>query len=91
MDSLIRDFLKANSIIDFPDGSIATNTLRIVDGNVILSGNRLGLIELADYILGIALSKGKGSHIHLDENNFFDDTDNQLIIELDEEVTFEST
>ena len=38
---------------------------------------------MADYILSVAMSDNK-CHIHLDENNFFDIADKQLVIELED-------
>lgn len=81
MNQLIRDFLNRQNILCFKEGDIATNDLKNTDGEVVLSGNKLGLIMLADYILNIALSEN-GAHIHLDKDNFFDNSDQQLIIEL---------
>ena len=49
------------------------------DGTLLLSGNQAGIIQLADFILHIALSDG--THIHLDEGNFFDASNCECIIE----------
>ena len=83
MKQLIRDFLEEQNILKFKEENIATNELKSINNEVILSGNRLGLVMLADYILNIALSEN-GSHVHLDQSNFFDDAEHQLIIELEE-------
>ncbi len=38
---------------------------------------------LADYILDVALAENT-SHVHLDKDNFFDETEKQLIVEVSE-------
>jgi len=81
LKQLIRNYLKEQKIFDFNENTIATNHLKITSDDLILSGNRLGLVMLADCILDIALSDN-GAHIHLDTDNFFDDAEHQLIIEL---------
>ena len=91
MEHLVTKFLKENNIIDFPEDYISINKINITKGTVVVSGNRLGLIQLADYIVELALSKENRSHTHLDEGNFFENTEDQLIVELDESLTPELT
>jgi hypothetical protein len=83
MNQRIYNYLKEKGILVSQEGDIATNTIKVIEDEVVLSGNKLGLIMLADYMINIALSDN-GSHIHLDQDNFFDDGDKQLIIELKE-------
>ena len=82
MEQKIYNYLKEKGIFVAEEGAIATNSIKLVEDEVVLSGNRFGLIMLADYIVNVALSNVNGYHIHLDQNNFFDDGDKQLIIEL---------
>ena len=81
MEQIICNYLKENGILALKGEDIAINSIKSIGDEVVLSGNKLGLIMLADYITSIALSVN-GSHIHLDQNNFFDDGEKQLIIEL---------
>ena len=81
MEQRIYNHLREMGILALEEGAVAINLIKIIGDEVVLSGNRLGLIMLADYIINIALSDD-GSHIHLDQNNFFDDGEQELIIEL---------
>ena len=81
MEQIIFNHLKDIGILNVKDGDTAINTIKIIENEVILSGNKFGLIMLADYITNIALSSFN-SHVHLDQYNFFDDGEKQLIIEL---------
>ena len=85
IENIIQKFLQKNNKLSFEkDGYIAINKLKSFNDEVVLSGNKLGLILFADYVLSVALSSGEGCHIHLDENNFFDMSDKKLIIELED-------
>ena len=82
MKTSLVEMLIKNEDIDRGHDQIATNFIKKIGENeVVLSGNKLGLILLADYILSIALSTNTPDHIHLDESNFFDTADVELIIE----------
>lgn len=83
MQQIILDYLKEKKMINLETDSIAINTLSVNEKEVILFGNKLGLIMLADYILDVALSKNDGYHIHLDKENFFDESKKELVIELE--------
>lgn len=73
--------MKKEGYFDKNENIVAINQLRISPQNeVILSGNKHGLIMLADYIVNIALSDVSGTHLHLDAENFFDDANCDLII-----------
>jgi len=52
--------------------------------NVVISGSRGDLLKLSQHIEHIANAK-VGKHIHLDNSNFFDESDCELIIEKIEE------
>ena len=45
MKQAIRNFLKEQNILDFSEDYIARNEMKCVDGEIILSGNRLGVID----------------------------------------------
>lgn len=79
MERRILEYLLEREIVKVNDSSVATNDLRIMENEVVLSGNTLGLIELADYILNVALAR-PGYHIHLDNYTFFSDAERELII-----------
>jgi hypothetical protein len=49
---------------------------------VIISGNREGLFELASHIMYTALKDYDGAHMHLADYDFFDKADKELIIVL---------
>ena len=91
MEKRIFSYLTKRGLLLYEEGDIATNYMNVspetkeIKGNdVVLSGNRLGLVGLADYILDVALTGINGSHVHLDSFNFFDESEYQLIIELRE-------
>ncbi|MDH6366689.1 MULTISPECIES: hypothetical protein [unclassified Breznakia] len=83
MQQIILDYLKEKKMINLETNSIAINKLLVNGEEVILTGNKLGLIMLADYILDVALSKIDGYHIHLDKENFLDESNKELVIELE--------
>jgi len=78
--NLICDYLIKEKLINI-DNSHAENFIEIYnEREVVISGNRLGLIELADYIVSVALSDVDKYHLHLDETNFFNSTNLELVI-----------
>ena len=81
MQQFIYNYLKNNNLLSSED-TTATNFLNVIGNEIVISGNKMGLILLADYILNIALSENNGKHIHLDDDNFFDKAEKQLILEL---------
>ena len=81
MQQLIYEYLRKSGLFRTDSNDLANNSIKVTKDEVVLTGNKLGLIMLADYIVNIALSDA-GSHIHLDLDNFFDIADSQLIIEL---------
>ncbi len=61
--------------------------LSLQNDELVIKGNESDLIELADYIVKIALSNQKQDHLHLDELTLIhhESTIKNLIIEKDEE------
>ena len=54
--------------------------MTVVNGEVVITGNRKGLLSLADQLT--LLSKEPiGSHLHLDAYNALEDGSDELIIE----------
>ena len=81
MKNIVLKYLIDNKITQIETEKSAVNTAEIFNKNkIVLSGNRLGLIELADIILDVALSDVDNYHIHLDEANFFENADYEVII-----------
>lgn len=81
MNEMIYNYLKDLGHMKEEDGNIAYNAIELQNGkSVVLKGNKLGLIFLADYLLNIALSEEESCHVHLDEINFFDDANVELVI-----------
>lgn len=82
MKQIIYNHLKEKNILSMSDTDIAINSITLQGGKeVVISGNKRGLILLADYLVEIALSENGNEHIHLDKENFFDDANIELIIE----------
>lgn len=82
MKQVIYNHLIENNILSIRDADIAINSITLQDEKeVVISGNKRGLILLADYLVEIALSENSNEHIHLDNDNFFDDANVELIIE----------
>ena len=82
MNQFIFDYLKEKGIIGSIENNHGKISLKNSDNDVIIAGSRLELIMLADYVLNAALADFDGWHIHLDELNFFDEADKQLVVEL---------
>lgn len=82
MGNIIFDYLAQQGLIEETESAKAQNEITIEDNRptVVLKGNRLGLIMLADYLVSVALSKTDNHHIHLDMDNFFDKGNAELII-----------
>ena len=55
-------------------------SVKNVNGAVVLSANREGLVSLANILLTLSQEK-TGDHIHLDESNSLEDGSCELIIE----------
>ena len=82
LKQIIYNYLVENNILSTSDAGIALNSITLQDRKeVLISGNKRGLILLADYLVEIALSENGNEHIHLDKDNFFDDANIELIIE----------
>jgi hypothetical protein len=79
MKRLFYEYTKREGIIS-DDKISAKNSIEIKNNSVIISGNTKGLVLLIDYFIEIALND-EDNHIHLDESNFFDKAEVELIIE----------
>lgn len=81
MEELVFEFLKAKGLLEEDkDVLIANNEIEINKKEVLIKGNKRGLILLADYLVQIAISDNLKQHIHLDIDNFFDKANCELII-----------
>jgi len=82
MRQLIFDYLEEKGIIESIKNDHGAISLKASDKDIVVSGNRLELIMLADYILNVALADFDGYHVHLDELNLFDEVSKELIVAL---------
>ncbi|AFM01691.1 hypothetical protein Desde_3407 [Desulfitobacterium dehalogenans ATCC 51507] len=80
MEELVFELLKTKGLVEEKDNSIANNEIEINGNEVIIKGNKRGLILLADYLVQIAISDNTKQHIHLDIDNFFDKANCEMII-----------
>ncbi len=80
LEELVLELLKTKGLVDEKDDLIAKNEMEIKGKEVIVKGNKRGLILLADYLIQIAISDSAKQHIHLDIDNFFDKANCELII-----------
>ncbi len=55
-------------------------TVEVMDGSVVLSANREGLLSLANHLTALA-DEQPGSHVHLDEYSALEEGSVELIIE----------
>ena len=88
MEKIVYNYLEERNMLSKLSNDASKTSLKITDDAVILNGNRIDLIILADYIVSIALNGVRGSHIHLDQldgTGFFDEAEKDLIIGLSEE------
>lgn len=76
--NIIKEYLKDSEIDNYSNGLIISSN----NDEVLISGSKLDLIELCDYILSIALEE-KDNHIHLDNLSLISDKSNikELVIE----------
>ena len=79
MEELVFNLLKEKNCISDED-VIAYNEIHVEENEVIIRGNKLGLIQLADYLVQMAINDKDSHHIHLDGNNFFDKANYEMII-----------
>lgn len=82
MKQMIFDYLESKGIIDSIRSEHGTISLTVSDNDIVIAGNRLELITLADYILNVALADFDGWHLQLDELNLFDKAEKGLVVEL---------
>ena len=82
--NLLKEYLEKNSIqtnTNFQGIELSRN-----QREVLIKGTQSDLIELADYILDIALSEEKKDHVHLGKDTLLNDKSEieELIIEKEE-------
>ncbi|MEN2774178.1 Imm32 family immunity protein [Acetivibrio clariflavus] len=80
MEELVFEMLKTKGLINDKDDLVANNEIEVNGNEVIVKGNKRGLILLADYLVKIAISDSLNKHIYLDIDNFFDKANCDLII-----------
>jgi len=80
MQRLIWEHLEKCGIIDVVNDRMI-NTIEMSDEGILLTGSKLGYVEMVDYIISVALSN-PGEHIHLDGYGFFENDDMEMIIGL---------
>ena len=80
MDELVFELLKTKDFVNEKEDLIANNEIQTNGNEVIIKGNKRGLILLADYLVQIAISDSAKQHIHLDIDNFFDKANCEMII-----------
>ncbi|NLW89002.1 MAG: hypothetical protein GXY43_04665 [Clostridiaceae bacterium] len=81
MEEIVLKQLKNMGLLGEKDDWVAKNEIEVNANEVIIKGNKIGLIMLADYLAHIAIHYNSGQHIHLDYDNFFDKANCELIIE----------
>ena len=59
-------------------------TVRVQDGQTVISANRAGLKSLANHLNALA-EEAPGAHLHLDAYNSLEDGSAELILELRED------
>ena len=79
MEEVVFDVLKKRNFIK-DDENIAYNEVLIIENEVIIKGNKLGLIQIADYLVQISICEADNNHIHLDKGNYFDNANCEVII-----------
>ena len=79
MEELVFDFLKERNLIQDNEMN-AYNEVCAKSNAVVIKGNKFGLIQLADYLVQIAISDMDKHHIHLNNDNYFDKANCELII-----------
>jgi 5'-3' exonuclease len=78
----ILKYLEEKALLSIDPATMVTRSVKLCEPNeIIISGDKNSLVMLADYIVSVALSNVKGKHIHLDTNNFFDESAFDIIIE----------
>ncbi|MBQ6135424.1 MAG: hypothetical protein IJI60_03810 [Bacilli bacterium] len=81
---LLKEYLGKNNIQT--NKNYQGIKLSINKKEILIKGTQLDLIELADYILDIALSEEKRNHVHLGKDTLLNDNSEmeELIIEKEE-------
>ena len=64
--NVIKNYLKENSY-DLNDKNSVGIIITKNKNEIVIKGSRIDLVELADYILDVALSESNNDHIHIDD------------------------
>ena len=73
MKKILFDYLKEEK---YNLASSKSNgiSLNINHGELLIKGSKIDLIELANYILNVAISKEENDHLHLDDMTLLNDS-----------------
>ncbi len=66
MKNMVLEYLKEKNYQLDSSNSFGIK-LSLLDDELLIKGSQIDLIELADYILDLALSENEKDHLHLDE------------------------
>ena len=78
--NMIRKYLDSNNIDLGNSNGISINSY---ENELVIKGSKLDLIELADYIVSVAVSDNNSDHIHIDNLSLLNNESNikDLVIE----------
>ncbi len=81
-NNIILDYLKEKDF-DLSSSDLPGITISLDNNELVIKGSKLDLIELANYIVNLALSNNNRDHIHIDDLTLIDKDSkiNSLIIE----------
>ena len=85
--NVIKNYLKENSY-DLNDKNSVGIIITKNKNEIVIKGSRIDLVELADYILDVALSESNNDHIHIDDLTLINKNSNikNLIIEKSQDL-----
>ena len=66
MKQLVLEYLK-DCNYDLTSGDSKGINISLEDDELLIKGSKLDLIELADYVVNVAISDVQNDHIHLDD------------------------
>ena len=78
-----KDILKKLIEDNYSNDNYEGINISMINNELLIKGNKSDLLELANYIVDVALSDNNNDHIHLDKNTLMsnDSNINELIIE----------
>lgn len=81
-NNIILRYLKEKNF-DLSSSDLPGITISLDNNELVIKGSKLDLIELANYIVNLALSNNNRDHIHIDDLTLIDKDSkiNSLIIE----------